>query len=320
MPARVYLDQFAWVGVAKAHHGKSTDWADALDAMREAKKRGAAVFPISLSHVNETVKRAEDGSRGRLLDVMAELWDANAIRPWSQMRRPEIRNMVKKRLGLPQEDLDAWAFGRGIGHVLGGEYRFIPKHANADPAQLTRALPKLVPMLMSPDRLLDYKDPDMAKTLREEDPADDTFIRDLQKAVDAEKKVPRTGSRRDAATGIFLMTMVVDPMFDVLKAMGVDPKPFLAKHMSTREQMEAMLRDLPTMRTFHELTFARNASRPLKVNDVWDLSLSNAIPYCDLVVTERAWCEFARQAGLDTDFGTTLCTSPEDFATALRAL
>jgi hypothetical protein len=126
MPACVYLDQFAWVGVAKAHHGKSTDWADALDAMCDAKKTGTAAFPISLSHVNETIKRADDGSRGRLLDVMADLWDANAIRPWSQMRRAEIRNMVKKRLGLPQEDLDAWAFGRGIGHALGGEYRFIP--------------------------------------------------------------------------------------------------------------------------------------------------------------------------------------------------
>lgn len=219
--------------------------------MREAKKADAAIFPISLSHVNETVKRADDGSRGRLLDVMAEFWDANAIRPWSQMRRSEIRNMVKKRLGLPQEDLGAWAFGRGIGHVLGGEYRFIPKHAEADSRELERALPTLIPILMSPDRLLDYKEPEMTKTLREDDPADETFIRDLQKAVDADKNVPRTGSRRDAATGIFLMTMVFDPLFDVLKAMGVSPKPFLDAHMSTREQMESMLRDMPTMRTFH---------------------------------------------------------------------
>lgn len=316
MTARVYLDQFAWVGLAQAHHGKSDEWRDVLDAVREARRDGEAVFPISLSHVNETVKRAADESRGRLLDVMAEHWDAHAIRPWSQMRRAEIRNAVKQRTGLPQEDLDAWAFGRGIGHVLGGEYHFTPKHPDADP----RRLGPLIAALFAPERLLDYKDPDLAKDLRDGDPADANFLVDLQRSIDSEKAAAPRDKRRDAAKARFLMTLIVDPMIEILANLKLDPRRFMDDHLASREQMEQMIRDMPTLNTFHELTYARNASRPLKVNDVWDLALSNAVPYCDIVVTERQWCEFARQAGLDDLYGTKMFTAPADLATALRAL
>jgi len=75
---------------------------------------------------------------------------------------------------------------------------------------------------------------------------------------------------------------------------------------------------MPTFRTFHELTYASETTRRAKESDLWDMALSIAIPYCDIVVTERSWCGIAKDAGLDELYGTSIVHRPYDLAALLK--
>jgi len=70
MPARiVYLDQNKWIELARALSGKaSPQFIQVLDILRESKRLGLNVFPLSLAHFIETNKR-RDSKAGAVLDL-----------------------------------------------------------------------------------------------------------------------------------------------------------------------------------------------------------------------------------------------------------
>lgn len=315
MAIAVYMDQWVWIKLAQVHYGKSEEWRDAYDAVVEAKKSGTAFFPLSLSHLQETAGRTDDASRGRLVEFMAGVWDADAIRPWSQMVDPEVRNFARRAIGLPWVDLTSVVFGKGISHVLGASLGFEPTRPDPDPEQLRR----LLAAGYSPERWLDLKDPTRAREIRALSPVDAAFAAVLQKAISAEYSHPDKRKRQDIAKVQFIGGVILDPLLAALKKFSVDPEAFQRQHMASRDQLEAMVRDMPTLNTFHTLNYARNTSRPVKVNDLWDFALSIAIPYCDIVVTEKQWCSIARQKGLDGLYETQMVHTSGGLANALRA-
>jgi hypothetical protein len=87
-----------------------------------------------------------------------------------------------------------------------------------------------------------------------------------------------------------------------------------------KEWITTFLNDLPSIATTMALRrqlFA-NASRPWTVNDIRDIDLmSRAVPYCDVVVTERHTCAVVRKYGLDGRFGTTMLRSLLELPEAL---
>lgn len=309
----VYLDQWVWINLSRVHYGKSEEWRVAYDSVMASARDRSAIFPLSLSHLNETAQRHDDASRGRLVDFMADLWNANAIRPWSQMLKPELRNVVRVRLGKQPIDLTPYAIGRGITHVLGAKIEIQPRVAAPDPRQRSM----MEEALASPDRWRDLKSSEHARAFREGSPVDAKFTADLQKAIDHELASYEPGKKRDSAVARFLTDVVADPLIDAIANEGADPNAFLTAHFSGRPALESMFLELPTLYTFHALNYERNTTRRIKTNDVWDLALNNAIPYCDVVATETAWCNLAAKTRLDVLYATTMVHDPQALARAL---
>jgi hypothetical protein len=86
--------------------------------------------------------------------------------------------------------------------------------------------------------------------------------------------------------------------------------------------MTGLLIDLPSRAVTYELRRLRHQSRDTKwkPNDLEDIaSLSVAIPYCDVVVTEKQWCHNARRAKLDRRFNTVILYDLKDLAAVLVA-
>ena len=56
------------------------------------------------------------------------------------------------------------------------------------------------------------------------------------------------------------------------------------------------------------MNYVRNTSlsREIKSNDLYDLQLSIAIPYCDIVVSERQWINIAKHKHLDSKYESNL--------------
>lgn len=99
----VYLDQFAWIGLARAAHGRtgSERYRDALEMCRAARAHEVASFPLDLYRYWETAKNHNDGSRNRLVDTMIELSDFDAITTPKQLLQYEIDIALRAHFGRP---------------------------------------------------------------------------------------------------------------------------------------------------------------------------------------------------------------------------
>lgn len=318
MVRTVYLDQWVWIELSRVHYGRSNEWETAYDAVLKAREQASAVFPLSLSHLRETAVRRDDGSRGRLLDFMSEIADAYAIRPWSYMLEPEAKNAVRILMDETPRDLRSVVFGRGIGHLLGtGQPRLVP--TVPDPEPLTREQQrKLDEALAEVDRLANLKDPRFAETIRRATALEEDFTKKLQAMVDRDYNHPDKSRRQEIAEGRFMLTVVADPLCQAMDDLSPEPKELMKESMASKENIRAILRNMPTYHTYFVLNNARNLNRPVKSNDLWDWALNIAIPYCDIVATEREWCNVAAQNDLDDLRGTSLVHSPSGLVEAME--
>jgi hypothetical protein len=87
---------------------------------------------------------------------------------------------------------------------------------------------------------------------------------------------------------------------------GVTPEEILALG---REGMTQLIKETPVIDVTCELGRLRDVadSRLFSSNDLADVSfLGPAIVYCDIVVTERQWVDFAKRAGLEEKYQTKM--------------
>lgn len=99
----VYLDQFAWIGLARAAHGRrdGARYRDALEMCRATRAHEVASFPLDRYRYWETAKNHNDCSRNRLVDTMIELSDFDAIITPKQLFQYEIDIALRARFGRP---------------------------------------------------------------------------------------------------------------------------------------------------------------------------------------------------------------------------
>lgn len=80
---------------------------------------------------------------------------------------------------------------------------------------------------------------------------------------------------------------------------------------------------MPTVAVIEALAKANHkaaADRPWKPNDIHDIdALSVAIPYCDIVVTERHFCTQVSRTPLATRFNTVILPKLEELPAAIEA-
>lgn len=319
MAKTIYLDQWAWIGLSKVHYGKSESWRHGYDAVMSSLHDGTARFPLSLSNLAELTKRRDPMSRGLLADFMTEVWNADAIRPWPQMLEPEAENAVRIMMDQPPLDLTRFVFGKGVGHLVGSVPTLVPRSANARPLSPT-VLKRLAAYIMAPNLLATIaKDPEFSVKVRAASLRDEKFAAQAQAALDRDYAHPDKRKRRDIAEARFMTSVVGNALVQAMMKASPDPKALMRTRMSSREQVATVRKNMPTFHTFFILSDARNRAGNIKGNDIWDLSLNNAIPYCDIVVTETSWCNFAMEAGLDKLYETALVHDPNQLAKLLGA-
>ncbi len=77
----IYLDQWAWIKLARAFHGieSSQISSSLLEFVQSAKESGAARFPLSLAHYYETNTHGDHDSRLRLSEVIIKFSELDTL-------------------------------------------------------------------------------------------------------------------------------------------------------------------------------------------------------------------------------------------------
>lgn len=95
------------------------------------------------------------------------------------------------------------------------------------------------------------------------------------------------------------------------------PPDLIIRKGITRKEIDSFIDALPTALCLFALLYHRDQqrSRPIQgndFNDIWFLTL--AIPYSDIVVTERMWASIAVRSKLDKKCNTKIFASIHDLA------
>lgn len=305
----IYLDQKCWIDIAKEYYSEpSRQERELVQKIIEASRENRAIFPLSISHLDETMRISDDERRNRLAFLMVKISKGYAFQPYVDRNiRNEVRNIVLKKLGLPVLNIQDYALKQGISHILGARAKLEPKKEakNELPKEIKK---KLLDLLESPETLEFALKQKMPRSM--DRGRDETVMR-----MEENRKGLSNVKDNDLRKRVFLarnITAIVLPELAKTLYECKLPRDFIIKEKSSRRDIETFLDSVPSALCLFTLIYQRDQQlqRPIvknDTNDVWFLTL--AVPYSDIVVTEKMWASIIKQAHLDRKCNTTVLSS-----------
>lgn len=312
----IYLDQWVYVNLLRTYKGKSSEYVEICKGIIESSHKGINKFPFSLAHLDETIKRTKLDSRKELFKFIFDLSGFYTIRPWTQVINLEVRNAIRKSLNVEPVDLSNFVFGDELGHCFGGKAKVIPVKANKEiPEEIKDKIfsgykdPELMAEALCHDKMTDYVEQliQQGKDLTHE----------LEKLRKQDYSHPDKNMRNNISHVRFFDEVILDDFIKAVFDLNLDFDKYTRHIFSSKESVMAFLKTIPTAYTFHVLNDARNLNtgRQIESNDFWDIcSLAIAVPYCDVVVTEREWSNILNQKGIGELYNTKIIHNIEDLS------
>ncbi|WAC55946.1 hypothetical protein [Gordonia sp. SL306] len=315
---RIYLDQSEWIGLTKRRVGKPDGdrYAEVLDLARVAVERGQVSFVLSCAHYYETQRRGTGHSRRELGETMAELSKFHAIAPVHKIVPAEIREYLTGEPLPSQINL----FGVGFKHAFDTRFDFfdaldlpaldlLPEPVRAEMRKAAELF-----VLAAPEEAPDAARK-MLETASQIHTSSQAFA-DGQTGLSRAVVEQKLGGRLGDVAVMSELADIIDPLMSECDRSGVE----LGDLIASKEAQYDLLKGIPSRWVMSELRRVRlrNPQQPWKPNDLNDLSfLSIAVPYCDVVVTERQWAMHINQLGLAQQHGTTVLHDLTDLAEVL---
>jgi hypothetical protein len=306
----VYLDQKCWIDIAKLYFGEMSEQdSNLVKKLLEASEKGQMIFPLSLSHIDETNRITDDKRRNQLAFLMAKISRGYSLQPYfNRLLRAEIRNIVLRKLGLNAINIRDYVLKKGISNLLGAKPTLVPRK-NAPSSELPEDVKKKLLDLLESSESIEL-------ALQQRPPKSiDENKREVVKRMEKIRHDISAIKDNNLRQRVFLarnMIEIVGPELAKILLEHNLPRDFFLKEKSTRKDIDELLDNMPTALCLFTLIYQRDQQlqRPIEVNDfndIWFLTL--AIPYSDIVVTEKMWVSIATRTKLDRKCNTILLSS-----------
>lgn len=296
---RIYLDHKDWVSLAKARLGRPAYPHDeaVYEALRAATAAGEVVVPLTATTFMEVAKVSSLRQRTDLANVIAELSGFVTISGRSTVVDHQLRTALAARFGGPSP-APIPVLGMGCPFALGDQRAFMLRQRGGGapdlPAAVVREMEANVRVL-SEYMLLRGPAPEELPALRARGyrpeevlkVEEDRLRRERELAVMLQDGTADRDRLDDIVHARYLYWELVDHLPTALQPHGIDTKAFFA---NGKEWLTAFLDDIPSAAI--NITLAdkgfRNSYKTWTGNDIRDAdAVSAAIPYCDVVMTDK---------------------------------
>lgn len=306
-PHFVYLDQNHWIYLARDYWGKphKPEHKGLAGRLFDAVESDRVRLPLSTIHFIEHLRAESGARRHRLAQVFDRFNRGWHMASWACVLPVEIHRAVANAFGersaMPQPEV----FGKGFLFGLGPKERDLLLEGRTE-----QQLNLLQSIAALPGAILDLLTfPNEAGRARQNAKVTESSC-GYGAAAEELRSVRKSDftevHRRAQYAGYTLYHQHI--IFPELDAIGRTCDEFL--NLGT-EGLAAFWSDVPSLDVDCELTLYRDRqwSRSVDPNDLRDIGyLSLAIPYCDVVVTERFWARATEETGLAEKYGTVVCT------------
>jgi hypothetical protein len=305
-PKVLCLDQNKWIDLARAHYGRreGTAFVGALSAIREARSRGRLVVPILASNLAEVSEPADEGRRKRLAEFMVELSGNCSMVGLRALHRCEFRAALESMLlgrperRCPRRRMVRWGIFAALGREPSSPNPLV-QHALYEPEWAVLAM-------------VDAIDRDTIEKMRScDNQAAEVAIAARDAGLDIETR------RRGELRALFESGVAAEDLYTVADELRIHRnalKRWLDDHLL--DFAEA----IPTIHVVNRLLLARDRSPDNRThrNDLKDFTfLEVAIPYANLVVTEKSWAHLAHTERLDEHYRTNIIADARRLPEAL---
>jgi len=302
----IYLDQKCWINLAKIYYGNPTySRKKILDKIFNASDNGSVIFPISIHRFEETIKRKNPRKREQLASLMMKISKGYCFTPFfDRIVDGEVWNLILEKLNLPKIDLKEKVLGKGIGHLVGAK----PEINGDIPEDLRQ---ELLDMLDEPETLIKILSGCDSLFIDELNQnyriAHNVLERNRQKL----RQIHDKEKRRKVFLRINFSSMISPKLATKLYSLNL-PVTFIIKEDFSERDFEDLLDKIPTALCLFTLIYQRDQEyhRPIKQSDFNDItSLTLAIPYSNIVITDKMMASIATRMKLDYKCDTIILKS-----------
>lgn len=295
-PTRIYLDQRDWISLSRAHHGHplGARYQPVLHRLEQEVESGRVELPLSSIHFLETAQDPDVERRGRLAAVMTVLSRCRTMAPLSTVMRPKLRRQIARALAyvLPAKDIEI--FGIGVHHAFG--------QPAGDPVLLLPAAFREI-LASPPGWLTASEQAKAAETMKTIRGRRETQAQGIERWRNAAKQVSRPVRNRSYAAEVWVDNL------DLVNELAKIGTPSSVMTALGRERLTKIVQSVPEIDVKMALVAERNEhwDRAVDVNDDRDIdAVALAVPNCDIVVTERFWCELVERHRLAIRYDTKM--------------
>lgn len=283
-------------------------------------------FVLDATRYMELHRRVDADSRWRLAEVMYELSRLHTLSSSRLLIKSEILLAFHEVLGIP-EDRPAFGqvFGVGAGFAFGE-----PPYLYHVPEPLRSAL-----LEEGPGRVASYESwgteqiekgllfgPDSKLALESQQLLEKYQFGERYATGERELagRLEQEGVGRDVLANVMSATEMIDilgPLNEVASALRINVDELLRDNTFDGRELLEHIPSRVVARCLRS-TRHRNRQTKWKANDLQDIGgLAFAIPYCDVVCTEKSWVHHASADGLDRRFSTRLVSDVGELASII---
>jgi hypothetical protein len=311
VPPILYLDQNAWVGIARGAWDKSQYPREhaALAVLVDAIKAHALIVPLTFTNLYETLKINDPARRSAMAYAQATISRGQVFRGRRRIFRETLSAYLANHFGLPDAgSLEHWFLSdvwfESVADLTSGAFDPVVSQRVID---LIRAKPA--------ELLFDH----LVST-------DEEVRREAVRRYSASSAELLSGieTRRGLAAGeslalrkrAYSAQLIIDELEFILATgcgLGLDWR-------NVRDIGSPLMRKLtaevPVLHVERELAVRiEDQTRRISENDLRDMSAFTAVlPFADIIVAEKPFVNLARQARLGEHYGTKLLTSIFDLS------
>ena len=338
-PKLVYLDLLHWIGLSKAYtgHPDGEKHRAVLEALINARDSGNALFPISDSTIAEISLIQKRRHREDLCGAIEILSRFFVVTSRSMISIHEIENMFDELAGprstpIPSVDYLDWGITRAFG--IDSNLRVFDE-SGADVTEGVR-----VARLSGPDafdEMIHRAEIDLARgIIIGPPPEEETYMRslgwlpaheydnsgirarqehDLQEKFRFDRRWQR-GRIRDVVSANEISVELMSHLDDAANSRSVTMSDLFPTTHHARVAFDSMpsFDVAVTLKT----EYHRDSNHRWTSNDIHDIdALGSTLPYCDVVVTDKAAASQIRRSGLDIRLNTIVLASIADLPAIL---
>jgi hypothetical protein len=305
----IYLDQNKWIDLAKAINKPEEypKYVKTANLVLEKAKSGDWIFPLSIIHVFETISRADPKSRKKLVDIMIEVSNGYSIKSFLDVQKEEFVNAFLN-IYAPEKTTQIDAIIKNPLVAIGAEEISIDFKIPT-PLTIKQEIKSFINDTITNDLsirniILNQYDKKFVNGLNNDD---DISIDKMGRDRDSLLKLPKENR---------YIIFLSDRFSALKKHLHIDEKILVETNLlqksplDDKDKIMKLLEGPPpsfyvgTKLTYHLLI---DKERPIQKHDNRDIDfLSTAIPYCDVVITEKTWKHSSNINKLNSKYSTII--------------